>query len=193
MTFFYMDQTNYFIVLTGGPGVGKTTLINKIQKQGYRTVPEDARRIIKEQLESNGDGLPWKNKQYYASLMLTSSTNSFLHEIKESFADPGYVFFDRGIPDTLAYIEMENLIIEESLLAEAKAHRYHKKIFILPPWQEIYKTDNERKQTWEEAEATFNQMKRIYERLGYEVVEIPKTTVEQRYQFIIEALRSADH
>jgi len=144
-------------------------------------------------LENNGDGLPWKNKQYYASLMLTSSTNSFLHEIKESSTDPGYVFFDRGIPDTLAYIEMENLIIEESLLAEAKAHRYHKKIFILPPWQEIYKTDNERKQTWEEAQATFNHMIYIYERLGYEVVEIPKTTVEQRYQFILEALRSADH
>ncbi|MND98684.1 hypothetical protein D3C87_455160 [compost metagenome] len=193
MTFFYMDQTNYFIVLTGGPGVGKTTLINKIQKQGYRTVPEDARRIIKEQLDSNGDGLPWKNRQYYATLMLAASTNSFLHEIKKSATDPGYVFFDRGIPDTLAYIEMENLIIEESLLAEAKAHRYYKKIFILPPWQEIYETDNERKQTWEEAEATFNQMKNVYEQLGYEVVEIPKTTVEQRYQFILDALRSTDH
>lgn len=188
-----MDQTNYFIVLTGGPGVGKTTLLNELQKQGYRTVPEDARRIIKEQLESNGDGLPWKNRQYYAILMLAASTDSFLHELKESATDPGYVFFDRGIPDTLAYIEMENLIVEESLLAEAKVHRYHKKIFILPPWQEIYETDNERKQTWEEAQATFNHMKSVYERLGYEVVEIPKTTVEQRYQFILEALRSADH
>ena len=188
-----MEQTDYFIVLTGGPGVGKTTLLNELQKRGYRTVPEDARSIIKEQLESNGDGLPWKNKQYYATLMLAASTNSFLQEIKERTTDPDYVFFDRGIPDTLAYIEMENLSIEESLLAEAKTHRYYKKIFILPPWQQIYETDNERKQTWKEAEATFNQMKSVYERLGYEVVEIPKTTVEQRYQFIFEALGLTAH
>ncbi|ULT22966.1 AAA family ATPase [Sphingobacterium sp. E70] len=67
------------------------------------------------------------------------------------------------------------------------------KRYLSSPWQEIYETDNERKQTWEEAEATFNQMKSVYERLGYEVVEIPKTTVEQRYQFILEVLRSADH
>ncbi len=193
MTFFYMDQSNYFIVLTGGPGVGKTTLINKIQKQGYRTVPEDARRIIKEQLDSNGDGLPWKNRQYYATLMLAASTNSFLHEIKKSATDPGYVFFDRGIPDTLAYIEMENLTVAAPLLEEARTYRYHKKIFILPPWQEIYETDHERKQTWEEAEAAFKQMKSVYKRLGYEVTEVPKTTVEQRYQFICKSLGLVGH
>nr|WP_288812746.1 AAA family ATPase [uncultured Sphingobacterium sp.] len=188
-----MDQSNYFIVLTGGPGVGKTTLINKIQKQGYRTVPEDARRIIKEQLDSNGDGLPWKNRQYYATLMLAASTNSFLHEIKKSATDPGYVFFDRGIPDTLAYIEMENLTVAAPLLEEARTYRYHKKIFILPPWQEIYETDHERKQTWEEAEAAFKQMKSVYKRLGYEVTEVPKTTVEQRYQFICKSLGLVGH
>lgn len=188
-----MDQTTYFIILTGGPGVGKTTLLKKLQQQGYRTVLEDARRIIKEQLECNGDGLPWKNRQYYATLMLAASTNSFLHEIKKSATDPGYVFFDRGIPDTLAYIEMENLIVEESLLTEAKAHRYHKKVFILPPWHDIYETDHERKQTWEEAEATFHWMKDVYQRLDYEVIKVPKTTVEGRYQFILEALGLASH
>jgi predicted ATPase len=37
-----------------------------------------------------------------------------------------YIFFDRGIPDTLAYIAMEGLSIEEELLHEAKGRRYHK-------------------------------------------------------------------
>ena len=188
-----MEQTNYFVVLTGGPGVGKTTLLQKLQKEGYRTVPEEARRIIQEQLANNSDGLPWKNKQYYATLMLIASNASFRNGIKENAQHKGYVFFDRGIPDTLAYIDMENLSIEDSLLAEAKAYRYHKKVFILPPWQEIYETDNERKQTWEEAEATFHRMKSVYERLGYEVLEVPKTTVEQRYQFICESLVLTGH
>jgi len=37
-----MDQTHYFIVLTGGPGVGKTTLLNELHKQGFSIVEEDA-------------------------------------------------------------------------------------------------------------------------------------------------------
>ncbi|CAM3734611.1 AAA family ATPase [Sphingobacterium prati] len=188
-----MDQTNYFIVLTGGPGVGKTTLLNKLQKEGYRTVPEEARRIIREQSQSNSDGLPWKNKQYYATLMLIASNASFRNEITENAQQQQYVFFDRGIPDTLAYIEMENLTVAAPLLEEARTYRYHKKIFILPPWQEIYETDHERKQTWEEAEAAFKQMKSVYKRLGYEVTEVPKTTVEQRYQFICKSLGLVGH
>ncbi|WP_199768624.1 AAA family ATPase [Sphingobacterium sp. HMA12] len=190
---FYMDQINYFIVLTGGPGVSKTTLLKKLQKEGYRTVPEEARRIIQEQLANNGDGLPWKNKQHYASLMLAASIARFLQEIKENTQHQEYVFFDRGIPDTLAYIDMEKLTVAATLLEEAKKYRYHKKIFILPPWQDIYKTDNERKQTWEEAEATFHRMKSVYEQLGYEVIEVPKTSVELRYQFIRKSLGLAAH
>jgi predicted ATPase len=57
-----MDQTHYFIVLTGGPGVGKTTLLNELHKQGFSIVEEDARRIIREQLEADADGLPGKIK-----------------------------------------------------------------------------------------------------------------------------------
>lgn len=185
---FYMDTTTHFIVLTGGPGVGKTTVLKELQKQGFKTVPEEARRIIKEQLDSNGDGLPWKNKAYYAKLMLIASSARFVNETYDSSPLQPYVFFDRGIPDTLAYIEMEDLILEEKLLEEAKLHRYYNKVFILPPWKEIYENDSERKQTWEEAEATFKIMKKTYEHLGYEVIEIPKTTVKQRCQFILETL-----
>ena len=71
-----MDQTHYFIVLTGGPGVGKTTLLNELHKQGFSIVEEDARRIIREQLEADADGLPWKNKTRYAKLMLAASSAS---------------------------------------------------------------------------------------------------------------------
>lgn len=186
-----MYQTANFIVLTGGPGVGKTTLLTALQRQGFSTVPEDARQIIKEQLETAGDGLPWKNKLHYAELMLTASCISYERQLSKNVDQ--YVFFDRGIPDTLAYIDMENLVIERQLLREAKKRRYYKKVFILPPWADIYENDNERKQTWQEAEDTFKVMKDTYEKLGYETIEVPKITVAERVLFILKTLEMKNY
>ena len=51
-------KPNFFII-TGGPGVGKTTLLEVLAKQGFPYVPEVARKIIREQVSQNGDALPW--------------------------------------------------------------------------------------------------------------------------------------
>jgi len=45
-----------FYVITGGPGVGKTSLVSELNKFGFLTVPEDARKIIKEQIKIGGEG-----------------------------------------------------------------------------------------------------------------------------------------
>lgn len=183
-----IDQTPNFIVLTGGPGVGKTTLLKGLQKQGFKTVAEDARNIIKQQLEADGDGLPWKNKQHYATLMLLASNASYRRQLGQIQGPQQYVFFDRGIPDALTYLTMEDLVVDDQLLQEAKSNRYNNTVFILPPWQEIYENDHERRQTWAEAEATFQAIKTTYEQLEYTVVEIPRTTVEKRCQYIRKKL-----
>ena len=40
-----MKETNWY-VLTGGPGSGKTTTINSINKRGYKTTIEHARHYV---------------------------------------------------------------------------------------------------------------------------------------------------
>lgn len=57
-------------------------------------------------------------------------------------------------------------------------------MFLFPPWQEIYRTDNERKQSWKEAVYTFAMMKETYSKYGYNVIEVPKASVSERRQFI---------
>ncbi len=51
-------KSPYFYIITGGPGVGKTSLIEELNRQGFSTVSEDARRIIKEQVGLGEDGVP---------------------------------------------------------------------------------------------------------------------------------------
>ncbi len=55
-----LKQINNFYVISGGPGVGKRTLLKELQKKGYTIVPEVARDLIKEQQRTRGEALPWK-------------------------------------------------------------------------------------------------------------------------------------
>ena len=177
---------NNFYVITGGPGSGKTSLINELNNSGYLTVPEEGRRIIKEQTESSGEGLPWKNKPVFAALMLKSSLEAYHKILQESAGS--LVFFDRGIPDTIGYMELENIPISLETELIIRANPYHVNVFLLPPWKAIYKTDTERKQSWQEAVNTFEIMKNIYLRYGYNIISVPFDTVVNRKKFILSNL-----
>jgi len=185
-----MKNNNYnnWYIITGGPGVGKTTLLEELKKEGYKVIPEDARAIIQQQLATDGNGLPWKDKHLYADLMLEASLNTY-RKVALAKADE-ILFFDRGIPDTVCYRNMEGLEITKEIDQLVRNHTYHPKVFILPPWKEIYTTDTERKQTWKEAEATFDKMKETYIRYGYEIIIVPKGSVSERKNYILLQIQS---
>jgi predicted ATPase len=174
-----------FYIVTGGPGVGKTTLLLELEKSGYTYIPEVAREIIQEQLKSGGDKLPWGNAESYRDLMLQKSVETYLSAEKSS---EKILFFDRGIPDTLAYSNLINLPITKELENSVEHYRYNRKVLILPPWKKIYHTDDERKQDFYEAVRTFDALTEVYRNLDYELIEVPKAAVEKRTEFIIEIL-----
>lgn len=176
-------------MITGGPGVGKTALVNELNSRGFQTVQEDARRIIKEQIETNNEGLPWKNKELYAKLMLEASLRSYDKVNNKTFSD--FIFFDRGILDTICYMKMEHIPVSNKIIEIAEQYLYNRNVFILPPWQEIYQTDNERKQSWKEAEFTFGKIKETYLEFGYNIIEVPKANVKERAAFIIQNINKA--
>ncbi len=64
------NHTDQFFVLTGGPGSGKTTLIEALAAQGYATAPEAGRNIIQDQMTVGGSALPWNDRTLFAELML---------------------------------------------------------------------------------------------------------------------------
>jgi len=171
-------------VITGGPGSGKSTLITGLQSRGYRCSEEISRRLIIEEVAKGSDCLPWQNIDCFSYKVLREMIYAWDKESTFSLT-----FFDRGIPDIIAYLDMAALPVDPLYYEEAGTHPYACKAFILPPWPEIYVNDPERWQSFEEAAAIHLAIRNAYLRCGYELVDVPKLTVTQRVDFILSYLK----
>ena len=134
-------------------------------------------------METGGDALPWKDTERYAQIMLARSIASF----KEHTPASQITFCDRGIPDTLGYLRLIGHS-DADALAASLGYRYAGR-FLAPPWQAIYETDSERKQSFEEADKTREVVVRVYEECGYEIVELPLSSPAERAEFILHHVK----
>jgi predicted ATPase len=173
--------TNGFFVITGGPGVGKTTLLHELQKRFFTCIPEVAREIIREQVAIQGKALPWKKKELYLQMMFDRSVDAY----KMANNNNSVIFFDRGIPDSITYAKIIGFEKTEAMEHDARCYRYNQNIFFLSPWPDIYKTDDERKQSWEEAIVSSELNAEMYRRFNYTLIDVPKDSPERRADFIL--------
>lgn len=175
------------IVLTGGPGSGKTSLIEALAAAGHATSPEAGRAIIRRQQAIDGQALPWRDRALFAELMLDRELET--HARSEDADGP--VFFDRGVPDVAGYLTLCGLPVPAHVERAAREIRYDRQVFIAPIWPEIFGQDAERRQDLDEARRTFDAMAEVYPRLGYDLVELPKAPVAERLTFVLETIRAA--
>lgn len=173
---------NRLVVLTGGPGSGKTTLIDALERSGLPRTEEAGRAVIQEQLALGGDALPWADRVRFAGLMLDRELRSY----REAGAvrGGGPVLFDRGLPDLVGYLRLEGLPLPAPVDTAARELRYHRQVFIAPPWRAIYARDAQRKQGYEEAVRTYEVMASVYPEYGYELVPLPLAPVAERVAFV---------
>ncbi len=169
------------VVITGGPSTGKTSLINALSNSGYPTFNEAARKIIQQQLTLKSNKVPWDNILGFSKLVLAEQINDF------KSANSDLVFYDRGIPDIIGYINHGQQKIFDHLKSSNKINRYDH-VFILPPWEDIYKTDNERRESFKEAKLIYNEIEKAYIRSGYHPVKVPFESVNNRIKFILNKL-----
>ena len=173
-------MSDHFFVVTGGPGAGKTSLITELARRGFHTIPESGRAIIREEMQSGGDALPWADRMAYAERMLEQDLRAY----SAAQALSGPVIFDRGFSDTLGYLTLCGLPVPTHVTAAAKAARYNARVFLAPYWDEIFTKDTERKQTRAEAEATCAVMRETYTALGYKTTELPRADIATRASFV---------
>lgn len=174
---------NYHII-TGGPGAGKTTLIEALSARGFPCAGEAGRAILQLQQRIDGPAQHHRDAALYAELMLDRG----LQDYAAMRAAEGPVFFDRGVPELVGYFEMMGLPVPPHFVRAAAQHRYNKRVFFAPYWPEIYAHDAERKHSLGEARRSSGAAAAIYAQLGYEIVDLPKVTVAERVAFVLANL-----
>jgi predicted ATPase len=63
-----------------------------------------------------------------------------------------------------------------------------RRVFLAPPWPEMYVTDPERRHGLDAALADYSRLLDAYPSLGYEVSILPKVAVTERADFVLSAL-----
>jgi predicted ATPase len=179
-----MDQRKNIFVITGGPGFGKTAVIDELRSIGYLCSGEFARDTIEKQQKMGGDLLPWKRPKLFQKEILQLRKDFY-----ESVPDRTIAFADRGIPDQLAFARYKGFGTPEILKISSEKYRYAPQVFVTPPWPEIFTNDIIRNETYEEALLIHQSILETYSDLNYQIIELPLTSVCERTGFILQTIQ----
>ncbi|MEK9151314.1 MAG: ATP-binding protein [Patescibacteria group bacterium] len=174
-------KTNNWYIITGAPHAGKTTLIEALENLGHTVMFEAAREYIDEEMkmgktirEIREDELEFQKK--ILAMKIEKENKASREEL---------IFWDRGIPDSMAYYEMLG-VAEDPFLQKAMENAVYKKVFLLQPL--AYKKDYARTESEEQQRMIHELLKKAYLAHGCELVEVGGDVFEKRLESILKNL-----
>lgn len=167
------------LVLTGGPGSGKTSLVNSFNELGYTTFQDAATELILQ-----GEIPPVIDPIEGARFGKKVLDIRIQHFQK---AQPGVNIYDRGIPDGIAFANFLGRNSDPDLIQASERFQYTR-IYILPPWVEIFSNNSYRKESYAQSERIYHRCLETYCSYYQEVTEVPRSSLNERIAFILDDL-----
>ena len=173
------SRTNWHVI-TGAPSCGKTTLIDLVAAEGYRTIPEWAREHMEQEIvqgrtidEIHADSTALQRRIF--DQQLTTERGLQANEI---------LFLDGALPGSLAWYRVFGLNPND-ILPNCFHHRYAS-VFILDRLS--HQLDGLRFEDEKISDLLDEWISRDYAALGYDPVRIPALPADERLEFLLERL-----
>lgn len=174
------------IVITGSPGTGKSVIIGELKKRGFTCMEEISRQVTLDAQKNGIEQLFLTNPLLFSDLLLKGRQQQY---IQAKQARTNYLFLDRGIPDVLAYMDFIGDAYPQHYIDVCQKHVYDY-VFILKPWKEIFVSDNERYENFEQAEIIHKHLLNTYQTYNYQLLDVPFDTIKNRVDYILSYLEA---
>ena len=171
-------------IITGAPGTGKTSIIDKLSSRGYIGLEEVPRKLLKSKAAERLGISPFEDLKEFAHLVFEKMYEQYVDAQKHE----GICFFDRALPDVFAYLKNSSIPIPEKYHTKLNKCNFAKDVFICPPWQEIYTSDSIRPYPFEETPRLHDQIVSIYRELSFNLIEIPKLSIQERADYVLSRI-----
>ena len=173
------------IIITGGPGTGKTSLIEELKKNNFKCFDEISREITLKYRKKGIEQLFLSDPNLFSQELLNGRIQQFNKSIN---LQADCVFFDRGIPDIIAYLNFKKANLSKKILKAVDKYRYDI-IFLLEPWEDIYASDIIRYESFDQVITIDGYIKNTYKEFGYNLIIVPKDNIKNRVDFVINTLK----
>ncbi|MBO3116578.1 ATP-binding protein [Winogradskyella sp. DF17] len=172
------------VVITGGPGTGKSSIITELKQSGFTCFDEISRDITLQARQNGIEQLFLTNPLLFSDKLLEGRKRQYFDA--SGHIEP-LVFLDRGIPDILAYMDYIGDSYPKRYEEACIDHTYDT-VFILAPWQDIFVSDSERYESFEEAKIIHDRLVDTYRRFQYNLIDVPFDSVTNRAEFVLNTL-----
>jgi predicted ATPase len=181
-----MSKETRLVLLIGAPSTGKTSVLKKLSDFGYPCLEEVSREIVQEARQEGITHLFQSDPLLFSQKLLEKRMVQY-HNAKKINSD--VVFIDRGLPDITAYLDMVKTNYPV-VFRNANEQLKYDQVFWFPVWKSIHTSDEERYEDFELAKSIQKHLIEAYSKLNYDLIEVPKLSVDERVDFILSNLEN---